>query len=313
MNLNYNRLKNELDYSYNKGLCLINASCEQNSIIIKAKYKEIEEINSEIMLYSNKLDNLMSNLNHHDFNIIDVNNEIDIIEDKMLNLINYNLKFNFVVPEVIVKPFPNDILDIDIEEEESQLNDIISKNSDYSWICIKCGEINIDSETMINCLKCSALRVLELIRYKDNNSIILNIRRKKEKDLFEFNKKLLSKDISKYVIDLDWFMKWKSYINNDQSERLIEKSNLTIDYSLGVLPPFSSINKNLFDINYQLKPNLELNTDYILVNRCIWDFVTKNYKGKEIKCNSNIYDMKPTSSNNLLKHKNSTIEKNYLI
>ena len=91
---------------------------------------------------------------------------------------------------------------------------------------------------------------------------------------------------------------------------MIEKSNLTIDYSLGVLPPFSSINKNLFDINYQLKPNLELNTDYILVNRCIWDFVTKNYKGKEIKCNSNIYDMKQTSSNNLLKHKNSTIDKN---
>jgi len=54
-----------------------------------------------------------------------------------------------------------------------------------------------------------------------------------------------------YVIDIEWFLNWKSFISNDLGEKYLpnSKKKISSNKSIGVLPPGPISNVNLFEKN----------------------------------------------------------------
>jgi hypothetical protein len=78
------------------------------------------------------------------------------------------------------------------------------------------------------------------------------LRRKEESRDFQENIKLNSQAQSNFfVVDLEWFLQWKCFIMNDQSEKPLpnSKKRISSNKSIGVLPPGPILNSNLFDKN----------------------------------------------------------------
>lgn len=56
-----------------------------------------------------------------------------------------------------------------------------------------------------------------------------------------------------FVVELEWFMQWKCFVMNDQSEKLLpnSKKKNSVNKLIGVLPPGPITNINLFEKNSQ--------------------------------------------------------------
>jgi hypothetical protein len=79
----------------------------------------------------------------------------------------------------------------------------------------------------------------------------LNKRRKDEGKNFQELFKSNSMINKFYVIDIEWFLNWKCFISNDNSEKSLSntKKKISPNKNIGVLPPGPISNFNLFDKN----------------------------------------------------------------
>lgn len=79
----------------------------------------------------------------------------------------------------------------------------------------------------------------------------LNKRRKDEGKNFQELFKAPSANNKFYVIDIEWFLNWKCFISNDNTEKSLanSKKKISPNKGIGVLPPGPISNYNLFDKN----------------------------------------------------------------
>jgi len=83
---------------------------------------------------------------------------------------------------------------------------------------------------------------------------LINLKRKAEgKEFTELTQQYspTDKDIdcNFYALDLDWFLKWKSFVLNDLNEKILPKKKILIVKNVGVIEPGQISNKNLFEKN----------------------------------------------------------------
>jgi hypothetical protein len=99
-----------------------------------------------------------------------------------------------------------------------------------------------------------------------------------------------------YALELEWFFQWKCFVMNDTTEKLLSnsKKKISINKSIGTLPPGPITNINLFEKGVKdyteknLKKGLKKNEDYVIVNEKIWKMFLHNYNGgPEIQLSKN--------------------------
>jgi len=208
-----------------------------------------------------------------------------------------------------------------INEEPPIISHILQK--DLYWVCV-CGETN-NSFGSISCLHCERLIKPEVIpnilnsplEATNNDIDSLIMRRKQECKQFHelFNAESLSNKL--YMINLEWFLEWKCFVTNDLSEKYLvnDKKNISINKTIGVLPPGPISNNKLINSSNTLKKNLANNTDYILVNEGLWKFFLLNFGGgPEILQSDQKKPLDSNRSNCDIKHKYlNTVESNKVI
>jgi len=113
------------------------------------------------------------------------------------------------------------------------------------------------------------------------------------------------RDISFYVIDNTWFNKWKAFVSNDLTDKVLpnDMKYISDNKKIGVLPPDIIDNSKICTINnvksndnsngeickYKLKKGLKLKKDYIIINQYLWEWLLVNYNGgPEIKLSDKI-------------------------
>ncbi len=74
-----------------------------------------------------------------------------------------------------------------------------------------------------------------------------------------------------YALDLEWFLKWKSFVLNDLNEKILPKKKILIVKDVGVIEPGQISNRNLFEKNskFSLK-NLKKGLKKVII-----DFIYK--------------------------------------
>ena len=216
-----------------------------------------------------------------------------------------------------------------------------------TWPC-SCGQEDNDINKII-CTKCSRYRGLETYNNILFNPLIANkkeindliIRRKHEQKVFlsllqrnveakKTEKNL--KDISFYVIDTTWFNKWKAFVTNDLTEKLLpnDLKYISDNKKIGVLPPDIIDNSKICTINnikssnysdgevckYKLKKGLKPKKDFMIINQYLWEWLLVNYSGgPEIKVTEKMYrpsSLAPINENNEIHHKEIFIDENNL-
>ena len=116
------------------------------------------------------------------------------------------------------------------------------------------------------------------------------MRRKHESKVYQSllkrNKDTNGKEICFYAIESSWLNKWKCFINNDSSEKLLSNNDKPIseNKNIGVLPPGIINNIKLCDIykphgKYRLKSGMKNKKDYFIINQYLWEWFLLNYGG----------------------------------
>jgi hypothetical protein len=166
----------------------------------------------------------------------------------------------------------------------------------------------------------------------------LEIRRKHEKQVFfSLNQRNLEisksdknyKDVSFYAIDTTWFNKWKVFVSNDLTDKILpnDKKYISDNKKIGVLPPDIIDNSKICVINnvknhdsyngeiykYKLKKGLKPKKDYIIINQYLWEWLLVNYSGgPEIKINKkqNPSILAPINEKNEINHYGKIVDEN---
>jgi hypothetical protein len=199
-----------------------------------------------------------------------------------------------------------------------KIKDLLKKST--AWPC-SCGQEDNDINKIL-CSNCSRYRSLETYNNILFNPLIANeqeikyleIRRSHEKKVFlslikrnteKTKNEKNYKDISFYVIDNTWFNKWKAFVSNDMTDKILpnDMKYISDNKKIGVLPPDIIDNSKICTINnvknndnskgeickYKLKKGLKLKKDYIIINQYLWEWLLVNYNGgPEIKINDKI-------------------------
>jgi hypothetical protein len=150
----------------------------------------------------------------------------------------------------------------------------------------------------IICNNCSKYRPLETYTNIIFNPLFVtkleikeyNMRRKHESKVYQSllkrNKDTNGKEICFYAIESSWLNKWKCFINNDSSEKLLSNNDKPIseNKNIGVLPPGIINNIKLCDIykphgKYRLKSGMKNKKDYFIINQYLWEWFLLNYGG----------------------------------
>ena len=138
------------------------------------------------------------------------------------------------------------------------------------------------------------------------------------------------KDIPFYVIDTNWFNKWKAFVTNDLTEKILpnDMKYISDNKKIGVLPPdiidnskictISNVKSNNYSngevCKYKLKNGLKVKKDYIIINQYLWEWLLVNYNGgPEIKINEKMYhpsSLAPINENNEINHNEIFIDEN---
>ena len=94
------------------------------------------------------------------------------------------------------------------------------------------------------------------------------------------------KDIYFYAIEASWLNKWKCFVSNDLSEKIMSNNEKHISDNklIGVLPPGIINNIKICDIykphgKYRIKSGLKNKKDYFIINQYLWEWFLLNYSG----------------------------------
>jgi len=149
----------------------------------------------------------------------------------------------------------------------------------------------------IICNNCSKYRPLETYTNIIFNPMFItkvekkeyNMRRRHESKVYQSlmkRDKENNKEIYFYALETSWFNKWKCFVSNDLTEKIMSNNEKHISDNkiIGVLPPGIINNIKLCDIykphgKYRLKSGLKIKKDYLVVNQYLWEWFLLNYGG----------------------------------
>ena len=293
-----------VSYNYTTALTVFNqCKNEQKNQIDK---KLLIFLKNELNTFDKKLDELS-----------DINDkkpepesqlELDNVFNKLGNYINYENELNLFQMNISIKDEVKDSL-FDLIQNAIQLDVDFLKmktgelptikellNKALTWCCT-CGEQNNHIGKII-CNNCSKYRPLETYTNIIFNPLFVtkleikeyNMRRKHESKVYQSllkrNKDTNGKEICFYAIESSWLNKWKCFINNDSSEKLLSNNDKPIseNKNIGVLPPGIINNIKLCDIykphgKYRLKSGMKNKKDYFIINQYLWEWFLLNYGG----------------------------------
>ena len=324
----FDYIKKIVSYNYTTALTVFNQCKNEQKNQINKKIKELIFLKNELDTFDKKLDE-----------ISDINDkkpepenqlELDNLYNKLGNYINYENELNLFQMNISIKDEVKDSL-FDLIQNAMQLDvDFLKmKNGDLPTIkellnksstwCCTCGELNNNLGKII-CNNCSKYRPLETYTNVIFNPMFvtkeekkeINMRRRHElkvyQNLMKRNKEN-NKDIYFYAIESSWLNKWKCFVTNDLSEKLMSNNEKHVSDNkvIGVLPPGIINNIKLCDIyrphgNYRLKSGLKINKDYFVINQYLWEWFILNYGGgPEIRIdgyNSSLFSIEEDTSKN---------------
>ena len=294
-----------VSYNYTTALTVFNQCKNEQKNQIDKKIKELFFLKNELDSFDKKLDEI-SNIN--DKKPEPENQlELDNLYNKLGNYINYENELNLFQMNVNIKDEVKDSL-FDLIQNAIQLDvDFLKmKNGDLPTIkellnksstwCCTCGELNNNLGKII-CSNCSKYRPLETYTniifnpmfVTKNEKKELNMRKKHESKVYQGlmkRNKENNKEIYYYAIEMSWFNKWKCFVSNDLSEKIMSNNDKHISDNklIGVLPPGIINNIKLCDIykphgKYRLKSGLKINKDYLVINEYLWEWFLLNYGG----------------------------------
>ena len=344
-------------YNHTTALTLYNQCKNEQKNQIDKKVKELVFLREELELFNNQLDEIVNDDLFKDKVNPDSQLQLEKIYNRLGNYINYENELSLFQMDININEEVKDSL-FDLIQGAYRINiDFLKmKNGDLpnikellnkstTWTC-SCGEENNDTSKII-CSKCSRYRGLEtynnilfnplLANKKEINDLI--IRRKHEEKVFlsllkrnvEAKKTDKNyKDIPFYIIDTTWFNKWKAFVTNDLTEKILpnDKKYISDNKKIGVLPPDFIDNSKICTINnvknsnfssgetckYKLKKGLKLKKDYIIINQYLWEWLLVNYSGgPEIKLTEKMYhpsSLAPINENNEINHNEIFIDEN---
>ena len=332
-----------VEYSRTTALTLFNQCRKEQKNQIDKKINELKSLREELDSFNQKLDEMFDDFK--DKINPEAQIELERIYNRLGNYINYENELSLFQMDInIDEEIKGSLFDLIQNTYRIDIDFLKMKNGDLpnikellkkstTWTC-SCGQEDNDSNKII-CNKCSRYRGLEtynnilfnplMANKKEINDLI--IRRKHEEKVFlsllkrnvEIKKMDKNyKDIHMYVIDTIWFNKWKSFVTNDLSEKLLpnDKKYISDNKKIGVLPPDIIDNSKICIINnvknnknlggeeckYKLKKGLKLRKDYIVINQYLWEWLLVNYSGgPEIKLDEKMYQtssLTPINENN---------------
>ena len=344
-----------VEYNRTTALTLFNQCRKEQKSQIDKKINVLKSLREELDSFNQKLDEMLDDFK--DKINPDAQIELERIYNRLGNYINYENELSLFQMDINIDEEIKDSL-FDLIQNTYRINiDFLKmKNGDLpnikellkkstTWTC-SCGQEDNDTNKII-CNKCSRYRGLEtynnilfnplMANKKEINDLI--IRRKHEEKVFlsllkrNVETKKMDKnykDIHMYVIDNIWFNKWKSFITNDLSEKLLpnDKKYISDNKKIGVLPPDIIDNSKICVINnvksnkhlggeeckYKLKKGLKVKKDYIIINQYLWEWLLLNYSGgPEIKLDEKMYQISsltPINENNEINHREILIDEN---
>ena len=294
-----------VSYNYTTALTVYNQCKNEQKNQIDKKIKELKFLKNELDSFDKKLDE-----------ISDINDkkpepesqlELDNLFNKLGNYINYENELNLFQMNISIKDEVKDSL-FDLIQNAIQLDvDFLKmKNGDLPTIkellnksstwCCTCGELNNDLGKII-CNNCSKYRPLETYTNIIFNPMLItknerkefNMRRRHESKVYQSlmkRNKESNKEIYFYALETSWFNKWKCFVSNDLSEKIMSNNekHISDNKMIGVLPPGIINNIKLCDIykphgKYRLKSGLKIKKDYIVINQYLWEWFLLNYGG----------------------------------
>ena len=294
-----------VSYNYTTALTVYNQCKNEQKIQIDKKLKELKFLKNELDTFDKKLDELL-----------DINDkkpepesqlELDNLYNKLGNYINYENELNLFQMNISIRDEVKDSLfdliqnaiqlDVDFLKmkngEIPTIKELLNKSSHW---CCTCGELN-NSLGKIICNNCSKYRPLETYTNIIFNPMFItkvekkeyNMRRRHESKVYQSlmkRDKENNKEIYFYALETSWFNKWKCFVSNDLTEKVMSNNEKHISDNkiIGVLPPGIINNIKLCDIykphgKYRLKSGLKIKKDYLVINQYLWEWFLLNYGG----------------------------------
>ena len=294
-----------VSYNYTTALTVFNQCKNEQKIQIDKKLKELKFLKNELDTFDKKLDELL-----------DINDkkpepesqlELDNLYNKLGNYINYENELNLFQMNISIRDEVKDSLfdliqnaiqlDVDFLKmkngEIPTIKELLNKSSHW---CCTCGELN-NSLGKIICNNCSKYRPLETYTNIIFNPMFItkvekkeyNMRRRHESKVYQSlmkRDKENNKEIYFYALETSWFNKWKCFVSNDLTEKVMSNNEKHISDNkiIGVLPPGIINNIKLCDIykphgKYRLKSGLKIKKDYLVINQYLWEWFLLNYGG----------------------------------
>ena len=314
-----------VQYNYTTSITLFNQCKNEQKSQIENKLKELSNLKIELDSFNQQLDNFLNDIPN---NNPETQTKLDNIYNRIGNYINYenelclfqmDINLNDEIKESFFKLMENShVISVDFLKmkngELPNIKELLQKN--LLWSC-SCGKTDNKSGTII-CKKCSKFRGLETYNNILFNPLIatkreideFEARRKHEKKIFRAlmkrnNERTIQENsISLFAIDTLWFNKWKTYVTNDLSDKILsnEYKYISDNMKIGVLPPDSIDNSKIcrifsksYDennkeiIKYTLKNGLKVKQDYLIINQYLWEWLFYYYGGgPEIEINQSM-------------------------
>ena len=348
-----------ITYNRTTALTLYNQCKNEQKSQIDKKIKELIFLREELELFNKQLDEIVNDDLFKDKVNPDSQLQLEKIYNRLGNYINYENELSLFQMDININEEVKDSLfeliqgayriNIDFLKMKNgdlpNIKELLNKTT--TWTC-SCGEENNDTSKII-CSKCSRYRGLETYNNILFNPLLANkkeindlfIRRKHEEKVFlsllkrnvEAKKTDKNfKDIPFYLIDTTWFNKWKAFVTNDLTEKILpnDKKYISDNKKIGVLPPDFIDNSKICTINnvknsnlasgeackYKLKKGLKVKKDYIIINQYLWEWLLLNYNGgPEIKLTEKMHQsssLAPINENNEINHNEIFIDENNL-
>ena len=324
-----------VEYNHTTSLTLYEQCKNEQKNQIDKKIKELINLRQELDISNQKLDELANEDLFKDKITPNTQIQLEKIYNRLGNCINYENELSLFQMDININEEIKDSL-FDLIQNAYRINiDFVKmKNGDLpnikellkkstSWVC-NCGQEDNDIKKII-CSKCSKYRDLETYNNILFNPLLatkkeikdLELRRRHERkvfsSLYQRNSEIRKKDKNYkdnyfYAIDKTWFIRWKVFVTNDLTEKILpnDMKYISDNKKIGVLPPdiidnskISTINniKNsnnqyikMDDCKYKLKKGLKQEKDYIIINQLLWEWLLFNYNGgPEIKISDKAY------------------------
>ena len=350
-------IKKIVDYNHTTALTLYKQCKNEQKNQIDIKINELKFLRKELDSFNEKLDEIVNDDLFKDRITPDTQLQLEKIYNRLGNYINYENELSLFQMDININEEVKDSLfDLIQNAYRISIDFLKMKNGDLpnikellrkstTWPC-SCGQEDNDCDKIV-CSKCSRYRGLETYNNILFNPLIatkkeindLWVRRKHEEKVFlsllkrndeakKNDKNFKNTDF--YIIDTNWFNKWKAFITNDLSEKILpnDMKYISDNKKIGVLPPDIIDNSKICTINnvknnngsnmeickYRLKKGLKLKKDYIIINQHLWEWLIINYNGgPEIKINEKMNhhsSLAPIKEKNEVNHNEIFIDEN---